>query len=30
MSIVEKAKYKYGTGFAKQCIKSFMKKWRII
>lgn len=29
MSFVEKAKYKYGTGFAKQCIKSFMKKNKI-
>lgn len=29
MNFVEKAKYKYGTGFAKQCIKSFMKKNKI-
>lgn len=29
MSFVEKTKYKYGTGFAKQCIKSFMKKNKI-
>jgi len=26
MNFVEKAKYKYGTGFAKQCIKSIMKQ----
>jgi len=29
MSFVEKAKYKYGTGFAKQCIKSIMKQNKI-
>lgn len=29
MSFVEKARFKYGKGFAKQCIKSFMKQNKI-